>query len=333
MKKELSLLCVVLFASIFVFVQAFDPSICIGYCQDPTNAAKVFRWGTSKWEQEWFGIDIVGDPGSNWQTNVDRSMIEQRGGMMGLIADSQNRNLTVWATDTNARYGRWEARVRAKTTGSDTTGQPYQFFWELSAVPDQTCGAQNIIIASFHIADDRVRGAVYNGAKAFQFQQTLDLQNKAWHTYAVEITKDRISWFADTKVLRTELRSAALSGVMYRPQFRIIGQSGVMQPSRLEMDWVRYYDLSRPNALPVTAPRMKEIDYTPSSCSASVARAETSGSSSSSSLRVIVPVVVVSVVVVVAVAAVLIALVLIRRKEKTQTAVTTDEVSHSLMDS
>ncbi len=317
--KKISLFLVLfaVFAFLFVRVEAFEADNCIGYCVNPTNAGKVFQWGNAAWQQEWEGIEIVGDPGVNWRAN-DRTLIEQRGGMMALIANEQNKNLTVWATDTNARFGRWEARARAKCSHAcDAAAQPYQFFWELAAVPDRSCGAQNIIIASFHIEDDRVEGAVRNGNKSFTFNQTLDLQNKAWHAYAVEITKDRISWFVDTKVIRTEQRSAALSGVVYRPQFRVIGQPGPMQPSRLEMDWVRYYDLARPNALPVTAPRMRKTGYT-GGC-ASVARAETSTTTASSSSShfqawyVVVPVVVAAAVV----AAVLIAaIVILRRQQK-----------------
>lgn len=322
-----------LFAFLLVRIEAFDPANCIGYCHNPTNAGKVFRWGNAAWHQEWEGT-FIGDPGSNWQAN-HRSLIEQRGGMLALIANEQNVNLTVWATDITARHGRWEARVRAKTTSPlDAAAHPYEFFWELAAVPDRSCGAQNIILASYHIGDARVKGAVLNGHKAFNFHHALDLQNKAWHTYAIEITKDRISWFVDTKVIRTERRSAALSGATYRPQFRVIGQQGLNQASRLEMDWVRYYDLSRPNALPVTAPPMRESDYT-ASCS-SVARADASSSSSSSSSSshiqawyVVVPVVVVAAVV----AAVLIAFVVIRLRRSQQKQNAAGDLSHTLMDS
>ena len=59
--------------------------------------------------------------------------------------------------------------------------------------------------------------------------------------------------------MRTERRSAALSGVRLKPRFRIIGaRHKTMNLSRMQMDWVRYYDLHRPNAKSVAAPKMNK---------------------------------------------------------------------------
>ena len=96
----------------------------------------------------------------------------------------------------------------------------------------------------------------------FTFSAQLDLRSRAWHTYAVEVTTGRISWFVDTQVVHTERREAALSGVELKPRFRIEGEEGAtMNASRMQMDWVRYYDRDRPNAKPVDAPRMDRGTY------------------------------------------------------------------------
>jgi len=239
----------------------FDPATCLGYCKNPTNAGKVFRWGNAAWRQEWLTWEApaIGDPGKNWQANK-QNLIEKRGGMLALIAGERDQDLTAWATDTNARYGRWEARVRAKRFS--TAGNPYRFFWELAPVKDQHCGAQNIVIASYQIGDDRVHGAVRNRSNAFTFDMRRDLQNKAWHTYAVEVTPDRISWFVDTQVILTERRPAALSGARFSVRFRMVAKRGArMNPGRMQMDWIRYYTLERKNARSIAAPRAHRGTY------------------------------------------------------------------------
>ena len=62
----------------------------------------------------------------------------------------------------------------------------------------------------------------------------------------MEITPDHISWFVDTKVMRTETRPAALAGVKYRPELVMEAvPDAVMRASWLQADWVRGYTLKR----------------------------------------------------------------------------------------
>src|SRR5215213_1713848 len=48
-------------------------STCIGYCQYPTNAASVFKWGTIAWRQEF----EPGNLGSNWHTSGQGTIGQQ----------------------------------------------------------------------------------------------------------------------------------------------------------------------------------------------------------------------------------------------------------------
>ena len=83
-----------------------------------------------------------------------------------------------------------------------------------------------------------------------------------FHTYAVEVTKDHISWFVDTHVLMTERRPEARTGATYAVRFRLVGTPGAqMNPGRMQMDRVRYYSLARPTAQPIEAPRATEGTY------------------------------------------------------------------------
>ena len=96
----------------------------------------------------------------------------------------------------------------------------------------------------------------------FTVSKPLGLTNNQFHTYAIEVTPDHISWFVDTKVIRTERRSTARTGATYNARFRLVGSPGhKMIPGRMQMDWVRYYTLDRPNAKPITAPQLTESTY------------------------------------------------------------------------
>jgi hypothetical protein len=236
------------------------PSTCIGYCQRPTNAAEVFKWGTIAWRQEF----ETGALGPTWQTN-GTGTIGQQNGMLTVQAASDSGTVEVWPSDAGAAAtnGRWEARIRAYERS--TTGTPYRFTWELVPVSgNDSCGKNRIVLGSYVPGDKRVRGSVDTlPDHAFTYSRLRDLRSRAWHTYAVEVAPDHISWFVDTKVMRTETRPAALAGVKYRPELVMEATPDVvMRPSWFQADWVRYYTLKRPNAKSIDAPAMRESEST-----------------------------------------------------------------------
>ena len=83
----------------------------------------------------------------------------------------------------------------------------------------------------------------------------MDLGRDRWHTYAVEVTRERISWFIDAHVVYTENRDDLLSGVPLTVRFTMEAKPDrTMNISRMQMDWVRHWSLEAPNTLPVDAP-------------------------------------------------------------------------------
>jgi hypothetical protein len=83
----------------------------------------------------------------------------------------------------------------------------------------------------------------------------MDLSNNYWHTWAVEVTPTRISWFVDGRVERTETRPAALSGVPLTLRLELTAVPGEeMNLSRLQVDTVRYFTLKSPDRKSVDAP-------------------------------------------------------------------------------
>ncbi len=230
---------------------------CIGYCKHPTNAAKVFRWGREAWRQEF----EKGGLSKHWKSNK-RALVTTQVGMLTINARSRSGVVKVWPDNQASRYGRWEARVRAREF--ESTGRKYSFVWELVPAKrsQRRCG-QGIVMASYRTGDAAAKGAVRAHRKAkFAFTKKRDLRSRAWHTYAVEVTPGHISWFVDTKVVHTERRDAALTGIKFRPQFRIQGVKGAdMRKSWMQMDWARHYDLARPNAKSIKAPQMRRQTY------------------------------------------------------------------------
>jgi hypothetical protein len=242
-------------------VPAGFASTCIGYCKYPTNAASVFKWGTIAWRQEF----ETGALGANWHTN-GVGTIGQQHGMITIQAGTSPTTVEVWPDDADAtaKTGRWEARIRAYERSS--SGTRYRFIWELVPTSgDDSCGTNRVVLASWVPGAERARGVVNTlPDRSFTFSRHRDLRSRAWHTYAVEITDDHVSWFVDTKVMRTERRPAALAGVTYRPQLVMQAvPDATMRPSWFQADWVRYYTMKRPNALPIDAPEMDQTTSTP----------------------------------------------------------------------
>jgi Glycosyl hydrolases family 16 len=235
-----------------------DPQLASSWVPpNPTNSAKVFRWGNKKW-----GDEFVTALSSSWRSNHP-SLVRNQHGMLTL--DTASTDVTSVATTYlghNQTVGRWEARVRARQYG--TGGTPYTVFWEL--VPSSTpyhCGANDLVLSQYTLGTNTASAHVRKLPNAdFTTSKKMQLSDNEFHTYAVEVTSDHISWFVDTKVIRTERRPAALAGVTFRPRFRVQGVAGAqMNRGRLQMDWMRYYTLERKNAKSITAPQLSQTTY------------------------------------------------------------------------
>ena len=185
-----------------------------------------------------------------------------RNGMLTLMAYPDSGTVTATPTSHKAKVGRWEARVRVWEKDR-TVGTPYRVFWELVPNKKYRCGAKSIVISSYSQDEAQVTGAVRTlPNNEFSFSRVLPLTQGWFHTFAIEVTDDHISWFVDTLVVHTERRTEALSNVAFKPQFRMQAVDGAsMRPTWMQMDWVRYYTLDRPNVLPIIAPEMTQGTY------------------------------------------------------------------------
>jgi len=216
----------------------------------PTNAAKVFGWGKAAWHDE-FRARL--DPGT-WTISSTDAVRNQHG---MLTLDAGQDAVTASAPGLAHTKGRWEARIRSRSYGR--TGARFQVVMRLVPRGDTTCGQQDVVAATYPVGHNRVRTFLRNRDLQFRYGVPLTVNDQSFHSYAVEITATRISWFVDTHVVMTETRPPARTGLPYTVEFDLVPAPGtpagtVMRPARMQMDRVRYYTLRRPDKLPVTAP-------------------------------------------------------------------------------
>lgn len=215
---------------------------------NPTNAGKIFRWGNATWHDE-----FIAPLSSQWSVNRP-ALVRNQHGMLTLDSAATGADVVARLKGQTRQYGRWEARVRARQYA--TSGTPYRVVWELIPTDGYHCGAKTIELADFTLGTNVATMHLRN-LPGTDSTDTLPLQlsDNEFHTFAVEVTPDHISWFVDTKVIRTETRPQVLTGSPYAVRFRLASTPGAtMNRGRMQMDWARYYTLARPDAQPITAP-------------------------------------------------------------------------------
>ena len=222
----------------------------------PIHAATTYGWWNKGvgWREE-FEVPYTGQMGPQWQASGPGQVWHQNG-MLTLNATSQG-SLSATLAGPGAEVGRWETRLRSRQYGRGN-GR-YRVLAELvpAAGAEENCGGRNIALVSY----------APNGRAAKVYARTLpdvvhraarpgiDLGRDRWHTYGVEVTRDRISWFIDAHVVFTEKRDALVSGVPMTVRFTMEAKPDrPMNVSRMQMDWVRHWTLDAPNTLPVDAP-------------------------------------------------------------------------------
>ncbi len=235
--------------------QAVEPAAAPVSSPVPTNAAKIFRWGNAQLKDEFHGALA-----SNWAVNpAGAGLVRNQNGMLTLNTTATSGTVTAdWQAGAR-QYGRWEARVRTRQYGTSAT--PYRAVWELVPTTGEDC-ARGIVLSESTIGQNPATMHLRNADVDFSATKVLDLRQDAFHTYAVEVTPDHISWFIDTRVVMTETRSAARTGAAYTVRFRMVAPVGAqMNKGRMQMDWVRYYTLERKNAQSIAAPGATLTSY------------------------------------------------------------------------
>ena len=239
----------------------------LGASQAQTEGAWIPGKKFAAYEFGWYPIEFVdhfepGDPLHNqWEVSGQGSVHPQNG--MLTIVSSGNHSIGATLRGETHDRGRWEIRLRGRRY--ETADTDFTVAAELIPAGDRNydCGARNIALASFRPTASRARFYVHNlPDQSFGKSRKMKLRNDYWHTYGVEVTPKRISWFVDGEVRATERRTEALSGVPFDFRLQLQAVPGeTMNDSRLQVDTVRYFTLKSANDLSVRAPRPTASTY------------------------------------------------------------------------
>lgn len=222
----------------------------------PVNAQTTYGWRRPTWHEEW----ETGRPGPFRVSGP--GLVYTRRGML-MLETTDSGTVTATRRKRGHRTGRWEIRLRSRRDGTGAA----DFSVRTELVPagkrDQHCGAQDIALESYALDDAEADFWIRTlPDQEFAASQPLSLADAEWHTFAVEVTDRKITWFVDAHAVRRERRRAALSGVPLTVRFSMVDVPGErMNPSRMQLDWLRYFGLDRPNAEPTVAPRPQRTTY------------------------------------------------------------------------
>jgi hypothetical protein len=217
----------------------------------PVNAQTTFGWGKPQWQD-----DFVGPRKRIWKV-TGPGVVQTQHGMLTLNT-STRRSVSATLTGHAHRTGRWEIRLRSRRYGAAHAN--YKVITELTpaVAKAQRCGARDISLQQYRLGSRAAHFYLRNlpKRKYTAVKRGLDLGADKWHTFAVEVTATRVSWFVDSHVLVSERRPKALSGALLTVRFKMEATKGArMNKSRMQMDWLRYFTLDKPNKLSVKAPR------------------------------------------------------------------------------
>lgn len=226
------------------------------------TAAERYQWRPSLWDFGWtYGEDLTDRPGRGtdrvgwWQDWADGTgrAAKHNGGLM---LDSQRQNKdglgssigTTMATlqDNPMRYGRWEVRLRMKST--ETQHRDLRAHIEL--VPEDAapgCHAEGITIAA---ASPHTRGVdigVHNAAgRSWTRTEPGVSVNGTSHAVAVEVTRKHISWFLEGQLIGTVTDPAAIPDEPMTLRVSLQGKDQErVNRTQAIFDWMRGYSLDR----------------------------------------------------------------------------------------
>ncbi len=222
----------------------------------PVNAQSTNRWGHPTWHEEW-------ETGGRGAFRVEGPGVVRRHRGMLTLDSTDSGTLTATRRKRGHVTGRWEIRLRSRRL--ETGAADFTVRTELvpAGKRDQHCGAQDLALESY-VQDDPDADFWIRTLpdQEFTASQPLSLADGEWHTFGVEVTDRKITWWVDAHAVRRERRRAALSGVPLTVRFSMVDVPGEpMNRSRMQMDWLRYFGLDRPNRVSTVAPRTDRGTY------------------------------------------------------------------------
>src|SRR3954470_20730690 len=163
----------------------------------PIHAGNTFGWYPAAARYE-----FVGGLGNDWQKRGVGS-VRTKNGMLTIGAHGRSVSATLQAPGHDT--GRWEIRWKTKQYGAGRA--PYTVRTELVPAGDrpQYCGARNIALESYTFGRRKAQFYIHNlpdlAFRAAKGPTYAGFGGDHWHTFAVEVTPNHISWFVDARVI------------------------------------------------------------------------------------------------------------------------------------
>jgi len=233
----------------------------------PIHAGNTFGWYPYAQHYEFERWGAPKPLTSDWQHHGRTS---ERGGQLTLSA-SHGRTTEVTLRGAGHRTGRWELRWHGYSLGTEAN----HYRMTSSLVPARTaargCGP-DITFEDVTLPQSRAGLAIRPGAGTAYTASTASRGEsfggrEHWHTFAVEVTHRRISWFVDAHVIATETRTAAMVNVPLTVQLRLEPTTrGKGDRVRMQLDWLRYWTLRKPDSRSTKAPAPHASAYAARGC-------------------------------------------------------------------
>jgi hypothetical protein len=193
-------------------------------------------------------------------THLGKGTLRTTNGMLSLQGRRGDIS-TVW-TGNPRKQGRWEVRMRTtrlRASRTDLTDYSVRVALVPVRTQDVHCGAQQVTLLDYSPAAPRTAGLSLHALPDLALDTAVTtartVGDDQWHEFAVEVAPDHVSWFVDARVVATQRTSAAYFSVPLRMQVSLVSTPGAaMQPTRVQLDWARYWTLRKPSKLPVDAP-------------------------------------------------------------------------------
>lgn len=208
------------------------------------TAAATLGWGTPNREDDFTGgLDGWGlydgeGHGGNGRRSPDAFSTE--GGVL-VVTGSPDGTTGGMAWNPGQKYGRWEGRVRAPE--SDPSYHALLLLW-----PDAEDWPSGGEVDFMEMSDPDRQSTdmfLHYGSDNSQLHGSVEIDATQWHNWAVEWTPDHIAAFVDGEEWwRTEDTGTLPPGPMHLTiQLDWFPHGGDVRESRMEVDWVRQYDL------------------------------------------------------------------------------------------
>lgn len=245
---------------------------------DGATAGQKFAWRFVQWDYAWEFGESFDSPayrgqdraGGVWDEYTDGSGrvvkfgggVEFHSGVVRNKLDAPDYGTTMLTLHNQAlQRGRWEIRERAERQPDLTPGKDYRFIIELVPEDGSDPCQNNIRIAEVSPGNDNLTIGARTGAQSWKRTLSGYPQRNDNYAFGLEITGQRITWFANGQVIGSLGASAALPKVPMTVRMRLVGDgTRDMNKSIVKVDWVRGYNLKNGD-VPPTTPAVRTGTY------------------------------------------------------------------------